>query len=153
MAVEYTIHEGTHYDARTPLEVAKVLSRLMSSSARIRIWLGDPETGKAWDEESDVVGYVGRSTGSIKIPLLVHSERSSGGPAMLDNAIIRIDTTTGHTLYQHPKFHTSEYKVEPAHSLGFTEAVMADGSIHAQFKKPGQAQRWIDFMTGRRYNK
>jgi hypothetical protein len=38
---------------------------------KIRLFYGDTQTGQSWFDEHDVVGRIGRSTGSIKVPLLV----------------------------------------------------------------------------------
>lgn len=55
-----------------------------------------------WNEQFDVTGYVGRSTGPIKVPLLIHNRRSLGGPAILDHCIIGVRETgkDGRLLYQ-----------------------------------------------------
>jgi hypothetical protein len=66
--------------------------------SRIIVDYGDIKTGKSWGETYDVSGYVGRSTGSIKVPLLVHNSRSLGGGAMLDHCILTVKTSAGKQL-------------------------------------------------------
>ena len=113
---EYNVVNGTSYHVDTPKKVIDVLekarlSRECASESmpyRLRIYLGDTKTGRDWEEIYDVTGYIGRSTGTIKIPLLVHNSRSTGGPGMLDHCIVKIrhaNKRTGGVLYQHSKYH------------------------------------------------
>ena len=81
---------GTSYHDDTPREVIDILERARQARFRIRLDYGDPETGESWGEVFDIEGYVGRSTGPIKIPLLVHNARSMGGGAIMDDKIIGI---------------------------------------------------------------
>ena len=80
---------GTSYDSRTSNEVIRVLENARISRTRIIVDYGCVETGKSWNEEFDITGYVGRSTGNIKIPLLVYNSRSYGGGGLFDHAIIK----------------------------------------------------------------
>lgn len=103
---------GTSYHEQTPQEVCNVLERVRQSRTRIRIDLGytdnapeGKQVGQSWGEIHDVTGYVGRSTGKVKIPLLVHNSISMGGGGILDHRIIQIkESRGGRVLYQHPNF-------------------------------------------------
>jgi len=105
-AQQYHVVNGTYYHASTRPEVVRVLESVRLSGRRIRISLGDLATGRDWHEEHGVEGYVGRSVGPVKVPLLIHNRRSLGGPAMLDRCIIRIKRTGqgGRVLYEHPDY-------------------------------------------------
>ncbi len=106
--IEYKIINGTAYHKQTHQNVVDVLEMARSNRLRIKIDLGDIETGKSWNEIFDVTGYVGRSTGNIKIPLLIHNKRCYGGGAILDHCIIKIECSNkkdGGVLYQHSKYH------------------------------------------------
>ena len=119
MAKEYKVVNGTSYDVRTPDEVIRVLENARKNHTRIHISLGDTEKslvrirnggtesrlGLDWLNENDTYGYVGRSSGSVKIPLLIHNSRSVGGNAILDHCIVRIRRSTGAILYWHPNYH------------------------------------------------
>lgn len=133
------------FHEKTPNQVKNVLNRLFQTRERIRVWYGDIDTGKAWPEEYDVLGVVGRSTGTKPIPLLVYNSRSTGGPGLLDHCIVRIDTTVGKTLYKHPTFNDG-ITVD-----GFS--VLSHGSIHAVCKTGSQARRLASFFKGERYSK
>lgn len=109
--VAYKIVEGTAYHLETPDPVVSVLSDYQEgrnqTDARLEIALGDTVTGRSWGYPES--GYIGRSTGSVKIPLLIPNSRSTGGFAILDHCIVRICTARGKlTLYQHPLYHEDE---------------------------------------------
>jgi len=97
------------FDSRTPYTVCRILEEgnRKYPAERLRIFYGDTETGRCWMDENDTIGYIGRSTGEIKIPLLIKNTRSHGGGAILDHCIIKI-TSNGHTIYEHPKFNMPE---------------------------------------------
>ena len=89
--MEYQISEsGTSYHAETPRIIIQVLERARKYHTRITVDYGDVKTGESWNECFDVTGYVGRSTGPVKVPLLVHNYRSMGGGSILDHCIISI---------------------------------------------------------------
>jgi hypothetical protein len=102
----YKVVNGTSYHTDTHDEVVNVLENAMANHIRIRVYYGDAKTGRDWDESYDVTGYVGRSTGKVKVPLLVYNSRSLGGTAILDHCIVKIVRTAGKSLlYQHPNYH------------------------------------------------
>ena len=129
MIKEYKIRDGTSWDARTSDEVIDVLEKARRNHTRLHLssgyteyhaanWekaagsllmkepLGAKVLGRDWLEENNTCGYIGRSTGSIKIPLLINNKRSIGGPGLLDHCIVRIRTTRGgRVLWQHPNYH------------------------------------------------
>ena len=104
---------GTTYHKDTPAEVIRILEAYRGDrTKRLRLAYGDTETGRDWGETNDVEGYIGRSTGTQKIPLLIHSLRSTGGPAILGHCIVRIQLAKGkRELYRHPKYHVEEATV------------------------------------------
>ena len=69
MINKYKKVNGTSYHKETSQEVINILEQTRLSCKRIRLWLG--EDGKSWNEENDIIGYIGRSTGEYKIPLLI----------------------------------------------------------------------------------
>lgn len=157
MDKQYKEIDGLFYDERTPEAVCKILSRFNElhrtgrNSPRLRLWYGDTETGRCWMEENDITGYIGRSTGLIKIPLLIHNSRSYGGGVILDHCIIRITARNPHVnridcLYSHPNFHIPTITIEGA-------SVLFDGEIYANFKTAEQAHRYAAFMAGERMGK
>ena len=99
--IDYKEVGGTFYKKNTPMKLIEVLERVREDRTRIVVDYGDIKTGRSWGEVNDIKGYIGRSTGEIKIPLLVFNSRSMGGGALLDNCILSIKTTKGsRTLYK-----------------------------------------------------
>jgi hypothetical protein len=150
----YKIVNGTSYDQRTPDEVIAVLESARLNRTRLHVSLGEmdgPQAGRDWLEENDVIGYLGRSTGSIKIPLLVHNRRSLGGPGLLDHAIVRIRTAAGgRTLWQHPKYSHGlvqiRQKTEPvllSDGRTLRVDVLRDGQAQAAFVNVAAATRYL----------
>lgn len=140
------LESGTCYHEETPKEVCRVLENLQNNRSRIRVWYG--QGGVSWNEENDTIGYIGRSTGNIKIPLLVHNSRSIGGGALLDHCIVKIvDTKSGNTLYEHPKFTQANFTTK-------NNAVFIDGAPYAPHcKNNASAERLASFMNGNRHCK
>ncbi len=104
---KYKEIEGTSFDSETPLQVCFILNEYMNKSPRKRLILdyGDSITGQSWGEVNDIRGTIGRSTGTVKIPLLIKTSRSYGGGAILDNCIVKItDSETKKVIYQHEKY-------------------------------------------------
>ena len=82
--------DGTWYDPRTPIDVIKVLEEAMKTKERVRFIFGNTD-GYVYLDEYGVMGTVGRSTGRIKVPILIHSSRSNYGNAIMTQSILRID--------------------------------------------------------------
>jgi hypothetical protein len=97
--------DGTHYSAEYPDKLIDNLQQYRENGTRLRFESGDMKTGQSWgDRES---GRIGRSTGTIKIPLVVHNERSMGGGAL--GSIVKVTEAKGgrevwtHSAYKEPK--------------------------------------------------
>lgn len=103
--IHYKIVNGIAYHEETNEIIVNVLEHVRHSRERIIVDYGDVKTGKSWGDSYDITGYIGRSTGTIKIPLLVYNRRSYGGGALLDHCIIKISLSKGKkVLYQHPNY-------------------------------------------------
>jgi hypothetical protein len=139
------------FNNSTHPRVRELLILLNHSKRRVRIWYGDQETGKSWNEEHHVTGTIGRSTGETKIPLMIPNRRSRGGMAILDHFIIRIDDINSRiVLWKHPNFHTGlelenckVYVYDPKLDIYKTQA---------KFDHPFKARKYLEFMEGKRYH-
>ena len=140
---------GTCYHAETPDHIVDILETLMQNRKKVRVIFGDVLTGRSWCDEWDVVGHIGRSTGSIKIPLLV-PPGEDGGCGLLDHCIIRIDTAKK-TLYQHENFHIGEVVLKPCLIEGLPWEVCINQEAVARFIKKQTAKQFIAFMQGNRF--
>lgn len=150
--------ETEDYTATVNDELVYILSRCYEKRNRIRVWYGDTKTGRAWNEEYDIIGRVGRTTGELKVPILVYNARSCGGSEILLSSLIRIvDIKTHRTLWAVPNFHVE--KMEVVYKNGdypFQVMQIRDtGEVVniANFKNEASAYRYTDFMNGRRHNK
>jgi len=104
MEENYKVVNGTSYHINTSDEVIRILEIARENNCRIVLDYGDTKTGKSWGEIHDIVGRVGRSTGTSKIPLLIYNKRCYGGGGILDHCIIGIKTSIGKcSLYSHKK--------------------------------------------------
>jgi hypothetical protein len=156
MTKQYKERYGTHWDVRTPDKVIDVLEEARQRRVRLHISLGYTEddgqnpVGQDWLEEFTSYGYIGRSTGDVKIPLLVHNQSSIGGTALLDHCIVRIRESAGkRVLWQHPSYHhgriTIHHKPIPVEYPGgvLTVEVRRDGQEQAAFKDMASAYRYL----------
>lgn len=99
--------DGTAYHHDTPDDLVEILENIRANQWRVVVDYGDVNTGTSWHEIHDTTGRIGRSTGRIKIPLLIYSSRSWGGGALLDNCIIGIkhaNQSNGGQLYTLTEF-------------------------------------------------
>ena len=143
---KYQIWNGTAYHPDTSRDVIRVLEDLrMGLGGRrrlVRIYTGDTENGIPWAEEFDVIGRIGRSTGPIKIPLLVPSGEH-GGFGLLDNRILRIcyASDKSQVLYEHPKYIPPEVTIEPWDEPEYPYNVHFNGELHARCKTLKKAEK------------
>ena len=151
---EYRVVNGTSYDPRTPEVVIRVLEAARASRTRLHISFGETsgaDAGRDWLEEFDCYGYIGRSMGPIKVPLLIANRRSRGGGALLDHCIVRIRSSAGgQVLYQHPAYRFGEMEVRSKLTAAtlpdgrlLTVDLLRDGELHASFETMLHARRWI----------
>ena len=148
---EYKLVNGTSYDVRTPDQVVRVLENARHNRTRLHISLGDQETGRDCLEEFESHGYVGRSMGPVRVPLMIANRRSLGGGSILDHGIVRIRTSQGgKVLWTHPKYYHGRLEIRPKtepvtlpDGRFLTVDVLRDGELHASFESTEKARRWV----------
>lgn len=92
----YQVVEGTSYHR----SVEPALIRVLEIARRARVRLA---VTFSWSEDGPSRGYVGRSTGSVKVPLLVHNARSMGGGVLSAEDVVEVrESRGGKLLYQAP---------------------------------------------------
>ena len=156
--------DGTCYIEGTPPELIDVLERCRKERIRIRaFWcykiteklpeFTDYNYGEAWCDEHDVLGYVGRSTGKVKVPLLVYNARSWGGCGLTTTHLgCVMDTKTHEVLWKYEHFHFPVMKVE-LDTLERFSNTKNKWIIEARCNDSAQAHRLKDFFTGKRFSK
>lgn len=151
MRKEYHVVNGTYYDTRTPIEVIQVLEKARMNRTRLHISLGAAVTGRDWLEEFECFGFIGRSMGPSKVPLLLPLSRSIGGGAILDHCIVRIrNSSGGKVLWQHPSYHHGKIEVRQKEQPVVLEDgrsllvdVLRDGQVQAVFESVKKAMRYV----------
>jgi hypothetical protein len=137
----YKTVNGTSFHEETPDKVCQILSDAINTRRRLKLTFGDTETGRSWNEEHDTRGRIGRSTGTNKIPLLIHNTRSIGGGAILDQCIIKIiDTATGQILYRHEMYQEQEFKITPSDMKEYTHNVLINGALYSRHRSERSAK-------------
>jgi hypothetical protein len=139
---------GTWFSFDTPKKVRRILEEYRLSNDKIRIFYGDNETGRDWMKENDVMGTIGRSTGTMQIPLLISDDEHSG-PGLLDSSIVRIiDVATKKELYRHSKYHQPEIEIIASSEKGYSHSVTIKKEVHGNFRTIGGAAGYVAFLTG-----
>lgn len=88
----YKVLNRIYYHEDTPNKLIELIDRFYHNHQRVSLYYGDTKTGKEWGDVE--TGRIGRTTGTIKIPIIIHNARSLGGSAILTNRIVKITTTT-----------------------------------------------------------
>lgn len=148
---EYQVVNGTYFDVRTTIEVINVLEKARLNRTRLHISLGDVATGRDWLDEFECFGFIGRSVGPTKVPLILPLNRSIGGGAILDHCIVRIrHSSGGKVLWEHPSYHHG--KIEVRHKeqpIVFDDGtslhvdVLRDNQVQACFETVAKAMRYV----------
>jgi len=142
METKYKVIEGMAFHTETPELVCGILRGLLHTGHRVKIYFGDTETGRDWHEEHDTIGTIGQSTGTYKIPLLLHNTRSIGGGAILDHCIVKIRSmATGRVLYQNSKYIAPKVEIVPSDMApAYQYNTLIDGEIHGRHRSLKSAQ-------------
>lgn len=141
---------GIAYDHRTNEKVIQALDYAFITKKRVKLDYGEVETGKSWNEEYDTVGTIGKSTGKIKIPLLIRTKRSYGGGAILDRCIIKItDAKTKEILYKAPNYQEKEFKIVPCtiHAPEYNFSLLINGDLFSNHRTEKSAKLLIHKLS------
>jgi hypothetical protein len=98
METQYKVINGTSYNQNTPQILIDVLEKCRLNKTRIVFDYGDTDTGISWGDVNDISGYIGRTTGENKVPILVYNSRSLGGGCILTDNILTIRESKGKKL-------------------------------------------------------
>lgn len=146
------------FDARTPTAVQTILERYRRSRLDLRVYIGDPVSGRDGLYEFDTIGTIERNAGPMCVPKLVPKGQHDGG-SIVTHAVVRLqDPVSNADIYRHPNYHTPEMKLmevaaQDLRDCGITHDVMVMGvdgswsSMH-QARSLAKAAHWIAFMHG-----
>ncbi|BCU08363.1 hypothetical protein [Allochromatium tepidum] len=122
---------GTWFKPKTPPRVRRILEKAWREDVKLRLFFGDVDSGRDWLEENDTSGRIGRSTGLMKVPLLLSDSGRFGAP-ILDDCIVKIQNQAGKVLWQHRKYHLPEMEIQKG--SGGSWELLVEGRVHARFK-------------------
>jgi hypothetical protein len=160
----------TWYQPGTPKKVQAILSAAIqdykdsNNNAQIlRFFYGDRETGRDSCDENDTIGFVGRTGGIMKVPLLLEPLRYSktngelvsaeGGGAILTACIVRIICVSNNVeLYRAPNYQMPFFTIETKQAdKRLPMKVKRDGAVTmAGCKDIDEALEYVAFMQGLR---
>lgn len=139
------------YHEETPEQLIQELEKARKSRQRIKIYLGDPKTGKSWNEEHYTTGTIGLSRGTqARYPLLIATRRSTGGGTLMDDRILKLKVE-GRTVYTHPNFKQSIFEIKEAGPLtkagGYTHSLFIDGELYSNHKSERSAKLLLNKLS------
>jgi hypothetical protein len=148
-SVTYKVSEdSTYYDKETPDELIVVLEKARLSKTRLKLYLGDSKTGRDWMEEADKLGMVGRSSGPIKIPLLIKTVASRGGGSLMSGCIVKLLTSPeGTVLYQHPEYNQPKMEIVEDGDGKYSHAILIDDEIYSRHESLVSAKRLFSKLS------
>lgn len=154
MEQNYKVVNGTYYNENTPNEVIKILEDARRNNTRIRLFLGNLTTGEDWLDEYDTIGYIGRSCGNHKIPILLSKGNSSGGGAILTHCVVRI-TIDKKEVYRNKKYILPNLEVcendgELKEDYPYCVFSKDKNTVIANCKSKEKAERYVAFLRGER---
>ena len=138
----------TYFDPGTSLELAKVLEACRKSNRKVRLVLGDTGTGQSWLDEYDVVGTIGRSGGSLKVPLLIEDDESGGGAISTACVLAVIAWESGRWLFRHTAYKHPDLDVCATGDAKRPWLVSRSQQEIARFGDIGKAGAYVAFMRG-----
>lgn len=89
---------GMYYRENTCPKLITLLEKLKRDRTRVVFDFGNKETLTSWNGEYDISGYIGKSTGTKPIPLLIHNSRSLGGGELSTDCVLSVRESKGKRL-------------------------------------------------------
>ncbi|WP_421884218.1 hypothetical protein [Methylibium sp.] len=138
----------TYFDPGTSPEVIRALEACRKTRCQVRLIYGDTRSGQSWFDEFDVVGRIGRSTGWLKVPLLIEAGDIGGGAILTACLLCIINWQTGAALYTHPAYQVPDLRLVPTGDAGHPWGVQHQENELARFLDVGKAGAYLAFMRG-----
>lgn len=142
---------NVRYNSETEDKLIEVMENCRKERRRVRIFYGS--NGKVWNEEYNVIGYIGCTGGTRHIPILLPYAKSKLGSSILDRCIVRlIDVKTKEILYQKNNVVFPEHEIRKIDGLP-QYALYIDGKFYTFFATEEKARHFSDFLLGKRNSK
>jgi hypothetical protein len=138
----------TFFEPGTDAKAAKVLESCRTHHRKVRLIFGDTSIGEPWLEEFDVVGRIGRSMGTLKVPLLVEPGEDGGGAILCACLLAIVDWKSGGVLYRHPAYCEIDLNIKPSGDTERPWDVLRREEVVARFSDIGKAGAYLAFMRG-----
>ena len=138
----------TYFDPGTHPDVIKVLEACRKTRRQVRLIYGDTRNGQTWFDEFDVVGRIGRSTGWLKVPLLIEAGEAGGGAILTACLLCIIDWQSGAALYTHPSYQVPDLRLVPTGDGSHPWGVEHQRNELDRFGDIGKASAYLAFMRG-----
>lgn len=138
----------TYFDPHTEPAVRRVLESCRLAGTPVRLILGNPRTGQSWLDEHDIVGTIGRSSGWLKVPLLVPQGEHGGGAILTAHVLGIVDWSSGKMFYRHPDYRTPDLLIQPTEDKRLPWRILHQGIDIARFDDIGKAGAYVAFMRG-----
>jgi hypothetical protein len=138
----------TYFDPGTCPEVIKALELCRKTRRQVRLVYGDTTSGQSWFDEFDVVGRIGRSTGWLKVPLLIEAGEAGGAAILTACLLCIIDWQSGAALFTHPSYQVPDLRLVPTGDAGQPWSVEHQRDEIARFGDIGKASAYLAFMRG-----
>lgn len=133
--------EGTYYHVGTPDSLVHILEKARTSQTKLKIYLGDTATGRDWMEESDKTGFISRSNGPIKIPILMKYLGAPGGTDLMPENILKLSVVSlGTILYQNKLYHQPSMELVEDGDGEDNYAILIDEEVYSRHKTERSAK-------------
>ena len=163
--VTHPASKKTWYRAGTPKKVAAILEAARSSFSDnrhqgtiLRLFYGDPQTGRDWAEEFETTGFIGRSMGPMRVPLIMEpllddvrdiTSSNCGGSINTVNVLRIIDVRRAEEVYRAKNYVLPQFAIEVKEGAATHPVVVTrENKSVAAFENHEQAAQWIAFMQG-----
>lgn len=140
----------TWFTPETSSDIRRIIERYRNSGDLLRLFMGDPDTGRDYGMEIAVVGRIGLSGGIFKRPVLVEPGAEYGEVISTKGIVRMMDVATNVELYRNPRYKLPDLSIEFCEDRDGKDAwtVMREGDSIAIFNKNEDASEHVRFLIG-----
>lgn len=121
MRKDYFQWKNLWFKNDTTMEVANIVDFMYQTGKRYKIYSGCTETGRVFAEEYDTVGTVSKTTGELKIPILITRKGNHGGAAISTGSILAVkEVGSKHFMFKNKLF------IQPTVEIKETKSVLSE---------------------------